>query len=458
MKFSDLQIKPNLLEAIDSLGFSKMTKIQGKALPHILNKKDVIGEASTGSGKTIAFSLGLLNKLNSEDRRPQSLVLCPTRELANQVAVEIRKLARRTENVKVVTLTGGTPFGPQAASLDHGSNCIVGTPGRVMDHLTKRTLDLRQVKTLVLDEADRMLEMGFSEALEKIVSFVPRDRQTLLFSATFEDNVKETAKKFLKKPTHVKIEEEKPSIDELFYEVIEEKKELQLASLIESYLPNSTVIFCNTKQKCQEVSDFLEGKGFSCGSLHGDLEQKDRDDVLMLFANKSLSVLVATDVAARGLDVKDLDLVVNFDLSKQPEVHTHRIGRTGRAGKKGKALSLFSKREERKVKQLEEYSGISYQKKQASSVKSIGPKTFLKAPMVTICIHGGKKHKLRPMDILGTLTNSSDIKGADVGKINLFDYYSCVAICKEQVGKAFKHLQVTPIKKRLFKVRLMEKI
>ena len=432
-----------------------MTKIQEKSLPHIFNKKDIIGEAATGSGKTLAFSLGLLSKIDPENRRPQSLVLCPTRELANQVAVEIRKLARNTHNVKVVTLTGGTPLGPQAASLEHGSTCIVGTPGRVMDHLSKRTLDLRQVKTLVLDEADRMLEMGFSEDLDKIVSCLPKDRQTLLFSATFEESVKETAKKFLKKPTHVTIEKESLSIEEIFYEVIEERKDLQTASLLENYLPTSSVVFCNTKQKCQELSDFFRSKGFSSGAIHGDLEQKDRDDVLMLFANKSLSVLVATDVAARGIDVKDLDLVVNFDLVRQPEVHVHRIGRTGRAGKKGIAISLYSEKETRKLKFLEEFTGKSYKKRQASSVKTIGPKTFLKAPMVTINIHGGKKNKLRPTDILGALTNSPEIQGSDVGKINIFDFYSCVAMKKEAVAKAYKHLQETPIKSRLFNVRLM---
>ena len=455
MKFSNLQIKPNLLQALDSLGFTEMTKIQEKSLPHIFNKKDIIGEAATGSGKTLAFSLGLLSKLDPENRRAQSLVLCPTRELANQVAVEIRKIARTTPNVKVVTLTGGTPFGPQAASLEHGSNCIVGTPGRVMDHLTKRTLDLRQVKTLVLDEADRMLEMGFTEDLDKIVSFLPKERQTLLFSATFEENVKETARKFLKKPTHVSVEQESLSIEEIFYEVTDERKNLQLASLLENYLPNTSVIFCNTKLKCQELSDFLRSKGFNCGAIHGDLEQRDRDDVLLRFSNKSLSLLIATDVAARGIDIKDLDLVVNFDLVRQPEVHVHRIGRTGRAGNKGMAISLYSKKEERKVKLLEEYTENSYKKRQASSIKTIGAKTFLKAPMVTICIHGGKKNKLRPTDILGALTNSSEIKGADVGKINIFDFHSCVAMKKEVVGKALKHLQETPIKSRLFNVRLM---
>ena len=454
-KFSSLYLKKNLLEAIDALGFKSMTKIQEKSLPHILNSKDVIAEAQTGSGKTLAFALGLLSKLDPNVKVTQSLVLCPTRELAEQVAEEIRKLARKTHNVKVLTLTGGTPFFPQAASLEHGAHCIVGTPGRVLDHLGKRTLNLSKVNTLVLDEADRMLEMGFAEDLERIVKRIPNERQTLLFSATFSDNIKELSSKLLKKSVHLKVEADSVTIDETFYEADEEKKDLQLASLLEKELPTSAVIFCNTKKGTEELANFLRSKGFACGMLHGDLDQRDRRDILMLFSQKSLSLLVATDVAARGIDISDVDLVVNFDLAKQPEVHVHRVGRTGRAGKDGKAFSLFTKREAYKVGKLEEYTEKSYKKVKASSLKLIGHKTSLKAPMVTLNIIGGKKNKIRVMDILGAMTNSSEIKGDDIGKINVFDFYSCVAVRKEKAHKAYDHLKSKPIKGRVCKVRIM---
>lgn len=455
-QFSNLPIKPSVLDNLASLNYLTMTPIQEKSLAYILNKRDLIAQAKTGSGKTAAFGIGLLSHLDPSKKRIQALVLCPTRELANQVATEIRRLARQIPNLKVLTLTGGTPLAPQAASLEHGAHCVVGTPGRVEDHLTKRTLDLRQVKTLVLDEADRMLDMGFAETLEKIVSYTPKDRQTLLFSATYPEDIKTLSQKFQRKTVQVKVDSEPTvsQIEQIFYEVDEDQKVSRLPSLLEHHLPGSTVIFCNTKQKCQDLAQDLRSKGFSCEALHGDLEQRERDEVLMLFANKSLSVLVATDVASRGLDIKDLEAVINFDLARQAEVHVHRIGRTGRAGKNGLALSLYSKKENFRVKALEEYQKMTYNKLNLSGFKFSG-RTSLKAPMVSIRIAGGKKNKLRPTDILGALTKTSEIDGKDVGKINIFNFHSCVALAKEKVQMACDHLKSKPIKGKIFKVQMI---
>ncbi|MEJ2592515.1 MAG: ATP-dependent RNA helicase DbpA, partial [Candidatus Thiodiazotropha sp.] len=342
-QFSRLKLDPALLGNLESLGYLQMTPIQAESLPHLLAGHDLIARAKTGSGKTVAFGLGLLNLLDQQTFAVQALVLCPTRELADQVAKELRRLARTSANTKIVTLCGGTPFGPQVGSMEQGTHVVVGTPGRILKHLEKQTLSLGSVRVVVLDEADRMLDMGFYDDITAILSATPERRQTLLFSATYPASIRELSAAFQHDPMEVTVDAQHSDlkIKQRLYEVDKGKRNKTLAALLAQYKPTSSVVFCHTKQQCQEVADELRKLGIPALALHGDLEQKDRDLVLVRFANRSVPVLVATDVAARGLDIKELEAVINYELPRDPEIYTHRIGRTGRAGNKGLALSLF---------------------------------------------------------------------------------------------------------------------
>ncbi len=434
-----------------------MTPIQAQSLPAIIEGADVIGQGKTGSGKTAAFGLGLLQKLEVKNFRIQSLVLCPTRELADQVAKEIRRLARARHNVKVLTLCGGTPFGPQIGSLEHGAHIIVGTPGRVEEHVRKRTLDLAQVNMLVLDEADRMLEMGFQDALDAIVEVVPTNRQTLLFSATFPKEINQIAQRITQNPVSVKVESthDNAVIAQHFYQVSSDADRLKAVRLLLlEHRPESTVIFCNTKRETQEVADELDAFGFSVLALHGDLEQRDRDQTLVRFANKSACVLVATDVAARGLDIDSLDAVINYEIARDSEIHVHRVGRTGRAGSTGLAFTLFSPKEDYKLAQLKEVLGyeVAGEPLPAKEVFNTEP---LLAAMSTLLIDGGKKQKIRAGDILGALTGENGIHGKEVGKINLFDNRAYVAVSTAVAKKALNKLTNGKMKGRNVRARLM---
>jgi ATP-dependent RNA helicase DbpA len=454
-KFSDLDLKPEILRSILSLGYEKMTPVQNSSLPAILSNQDVTAQAKTGSGKTVAFACGLLEKIDVKKQAVQALVLCPTRELSQQVADEIRKLARFIPNLKVLTLCGGTPIAPQVASLDHGAHCIVGTPGRLEDHLQRRTLNLKAVSTLILDEADRMLEMGFSESIAGIVKKTPSSRQTLFFSATYPENIQTISRLYQKNSVNIKIDTKHKNFDieQLFFKTTKNKKKTLLKILLTSYKLGSAVVFCNTKQKSQELANELEEDGFYAQAIHGDLDQRQRNEVLLLFANSSISVLVATDVAARGIDFKELEAVINFELPRDPEVYVHRIGRTGRAGKKGLALNLFSVEDMGKIKPIEEYQKSKAIVVDEKTLNKSHSKFRILPPMVTLCIGGGKKNKLRPTDILGALTTTGGLLGAEVGKINIFDFHSFVAIKKDKVEIAFKLLSEKKIKGRCFRIR-----
>ncbi len=452
-EFSSLALKPALLENIESLGYTHLTPIQAESLPHILEGRDVIAQAKTGSGKTAAFGIGLLSKLDLNSFRVQAMVVCPTRELADQVCKEIRRLARFTQNIKVLTLCGGVPFGPQLGSLEHGVHVVVGTPGRLQEHLRKRSLRLSNLKVLVLDEADRMLDMGFEEAITDVVSYAPTHRQTLLFSATYTDSIREISQKFQFKPVSVSIDtsHHDSDIEQRFYRVEKSKKVSALGYLLSYYRPESTVVFCNTKRDCQDVASSLENSGFTVQALHGDLEQKDRDQVLVRFSNKSCSVLVATDVAARGLDIKDMQAVINYELPWDAEIYVHRIGRTGRAGKKGLALSLCAEKEENRVKVIEEYQNTPAKWDEVAPFQMSHQQRF-EPPMVTLWIDGGRKNKVRPGDILGALTGDFGIDGSEVGKIDIFDAHAYVAIKRDSVDKALACLRNGKIKGRNFNV------
>lgn len=448
-EFQKLGLPQDCIENLQILNFSKMTEIQAKSLPLALSGEDVIGQAETGSGKTAAFSIGLIENMNPIHPVVQSLVLCPTRELASQVAEAIRKLARYKKNTKVLELCGGKSFRSQAASLEFGAHIAVGTPGRMLDHLKRGTLVLRHVKTLVLDEADRMLEMGFADELEQIMEYVPARRQTLLFSATFPDSILEMSKKFQNSPKMVQSEKtvKNSSISQIFIEVKKESKYDSVLSALSKYTPESSIVFCATKLQCDELADHLQKAGVSALSIHGGLEQQERDEVIVRFSNRSVSVLVATDVAARGLDIKDISAVINLDLSKDPEVHVHRIGRTGREGKRGIAISLYTSAQAWRVKEIESYMGVTIPK--GETLRGYGDrKPHLKAQMATIKIFGGKKAKIRPGDILGALTKDAGVEGKHVGKINIFDFHSYVAISKNQAVAVQRRLLDTRIKNK----------
>ncbi|MGP8307173.1 ATP-dependent RNA helicase DbpA [Vibrio sp. YIC-376] len=454
--FDHVGLSPALLATLDALNYTHMTPIQALSLPAILNQRDVIGQGKTGSGKTAAFGLGVLSNLNVKRFRVQSLVLCPTRELADQVAKEIRTLGRGIHNIKVLTLCGGMPMGPQIGSLEHGAHILVGTPGRILDHLEKGRINLEELNTLVLDEADRMLEMGFQDALDAIIDAAPKQRQTLLFSATFPEKIEHIAQRIMQSPEMIKVESthDTSSIAQYFYKVEgSEARDEALANLLLTYQPESAVVFCNTKKEVQSVADELHHRGFSVIDLHGDLEQRERDQALVQFANKSVSILVATDVAARGLDVDNLDAVFNFELSRDPEVHVHRIGRTGRAGSKGLAFSFFGEKDGLRVARIEEYLDMDVVPATLPAKSNQQP---YQAKMVTINIDGGKKQKVRPGDILGCLTGKDGIPGTQVGKIHLFPVRAYVAVEKSAAKKALQTISTGKMKGRQFRARLLK--
>jgi len=452
--FSSLALSKAQLANLVSLGYHSMTPIQAQSLPAILQGKDVIAKAKTGSGKTAAFGLGLLNKLNPRFFGVQVLVLCPTRELADQVGKEIRRLARATSNIKLVLLCGGKPIGPQVGSLAHGAHIVVGTPGRIQDHLRKSTLKLDGLTTLVLDEADRMLDMGFIDVMQDIIDQTPSSRQTLLFSATYPDTIQQISRRFQKRPLMVTVESgHQPSvIEQLFYEVKKHERNDSLLALFEHYKPDSTVVFCHTKKQCDEVAVWLREHDIEALAIHGDLEQRERDQVLVRFANNSCSVLVATDVASRGLDIKSLQAVINYELPRDPDTYVHRIGRTGRAGEKGIALSLFTEAEQTRVKAI-----ASYQKKPSiiDVPESLDRDSSFKLQprMVTIQLDSGRKDKLRPGDILGALTGEAGLIGSQIGKIDIFDMSSYVAIERSALRQAMNYLSEGKVKGRSIRAR-----
>jgi ATP-dependent RNA helicase DbpA len=455
--FSTLNLHPDLLSNITALGYTEMTPIQAQSLPHILAGRDVIAQGQTGSGKTAAFGLGLLQKLEVRRFRIQALVLCPTRELADQVAKEIRRLGRAIHNIKVLTLCGGTPFGPQVGSLEHGAHIIVGTPGRIEDHLGRGTLRLDDVNLLVLDEADRMLDMGFQAALDSIVDQTPSRRQTLLFSATFPEQIRSIAERVMHKPEMVQVASthDATSIRQHFYRVSDNKqRRIALRLLLMQYRPESTLVFCNTKLETREVADELHDQGFSAMALHGDLEQRERDQTLVQFANKSISILVATDVAARGLDIDTLDAVINYHLSHDSEGHVHRIGRTGRAGNKGIACTLFTDQEGYKVSLLDGNVDPVLDAEPLPPL-SLLDKPVMQPAMATLQIDGGKKQKVRPGDILGALTGEGGIDGKQVGKINVSANWAYVAVSRGVLKAALRKLGQGKLKGRSFRVRLI---
>jgi len=443
-----------LLQNLNDLGYKSMTPIQEACLPLALAGKDIVAKAKTGSGKTAAFGLPLLLGLHVNTMNIQSLVLCPTRELAEQVSNELRRLARYQHNIKIVTLCGGTRFVPQCISLEHGAHIVVGTPGRILQHVSEKTITFDRVKTLVLDEADRMLDMGFFEDIEKILFHIPKTRQTLLFSATFPKEIEQMCEKVQKDALHVSIDEDTqtdtPSITQYVLSVEEQAKDEALKGFLLECDAKSVIIFCRTKVGVSDLQAYLYDEGFDALSLHGDLEQSDRDEHLLLFANGSAQILVATDLASRGLDIKDVEMVINYDLPQTIEIYTHRIGRTGRMGKEGVAVSFVMPFQHEFIDVLKK-ANIVFTCKE---VGDISPKKREPEPalFVSLCIDAGKKQKMRAGDILGTLTKDIGLHASAIGKIDILEKFSYVAIMRNSIDKAYEGLCGTTIKGRRFRV------
>jgi ATP-dependent RNA helicase DbpA len=454
--FKSLPLSESMLANLDRLGYATMTPIQAASLPITLAGRDLIAQAATGSGKTAAFALPLLATLDSSNRNTQALVLCPTRELADQVTQELRRLARAEDNIKILTLCGGIPMRPQRASLEHGAHIAVGTPGRIQDLLDVAALDLQDMKTLVLDEADRMLDMGFYDDIVKVVKQCPRDRQTLLFSATYPDGVEALARQFQRNPQTVKVEAQHSDtkIRQYFYEVDKDQRLPAVSLLLRHFRPTSTLAFCNTKAKCKDVLERVQADGFSALALHGELDQKDRDQVLIQFANKSCSVLVATDVAARGLDIQGLDAVINIDVTPEPELHIHRVGRTGRGDQSGLALNLVGMNEMHWINKIEDIQKRECEWHPLAELTSTSDAALV-PPMTTLQMLGGRKEKIRAGDVLGALTGEGGLSKEQVGKINVNDFAIYVAVERSVAKKALAALNNGKVKGKTVKARVL---
>ena len=459
LDFSSLPISPEQLEALDGAGFTKMTPVQAESLPLILERKDVIIQAQTGSGKTAAFGIGLLNHLNPRFFGVQALVMCPTRELAEQVSQSIRQLASRMSNIKTVLLCGGKPFGPQRDSLRHGAHIVVGTPGRIEDHLQRGNLELKGVKTFVLDEADRMLDMGFAQVMADITARLPKNRQTLLLSATFPEDIKKVSRSIQLNPLQIRVEEparrEKQIVEQLFFEVQKHERDRCLLALFEHYRPRNAMVFCNTKQQCAEVARFLRTHDIEAAAIHGDLDQRERDQVLLQFANDSCPVLVASDVAARGLDIPLLEMVVNYELPRDADTYVHRIGRTGRAGESGQAFSLVTPPEAPRMRVVEEYLNTNCICDVLSSLDR-DPNYQLQGSKVTLQFDAGRKQKIRPGDLLGALTGDAGLSGGQIGKITIAETSSYVAIDRLALRQAMNYLANGKVKGRAIRSRRLK--
>ena len=457
--FASLPLSPETLENLQQLGYLEMTPIQAAALPPALAGQDLIAQAQTGSGKTAAFALALLARLNPRWFAVQALVLCPTRELADQVSAEIRRLARAQDNIKVVTLCGGVPLRGQRATLENGAHIVVGTPGRVMDHLARATLTLEGLDTLVLDEADRMLDMGFLDDIRTVVKQAPAERQTLLFSATYPEGIAALAQQFMRTPQRISVQATaaQVTIDQQFIEITPPQRLDAVAALLRHFRPASTLAFCNTKQQCKDLEAFLQAQGFSALALHGELEQRERDQVLAQFANGSCSVLVATDVASRGLDIAQLEAVINVHITSDPEVHVHRVGRTGRAGASGRAISLATMNDMGRVGAIEVYQKFSSVWLALDSLTPASGQPLL-PPMRTLLMLGGRKEKIRPGDVLGALTNEEGgaaFTREQIGKIQVTDFCTFIAVARELAASACAKLNAGRVKGRSVKVRIL---
>lgn len=467
--FSKLCISPALQQVLTDLKYAVMTPIQAQSIPLLLQGRDIIGQSRTGSGKTAAFAIAILEKIETHTRNIQALVVVPTRELCQQVAREVRRLGRYRKDLRVVVLSGGHPVYHDKRAMEHGAHLLVGTPGRLLDHLKRGSIDLSAIRSVVLDEADRMLDMGFRDSIEAILAKTPSTRQTLFFSATFPTTIEALSRRYQRSPERVIVETpatDLPEIEQLLYRAREDEKPGALIAILKNRSFESVLVFCNQKYRVDDTVRELCRAGFSADRLHGDLEQPVRERVMAKFRNHSTRVLVATDVAARGIDIVGLDAVVNFDLPRDPEQYVHRIGRTGRAGCTGIAISLVTPYEEAKVRRIAEAIRLELPVRNLSAINPSATQRAAQkvetpsdvpgiSPVVreTISISAGRKHKLRAGDILGALTGDVGLKGTQVGKIEILDRVSFVAVDSKVFGMALARLQAGKIKGRRFLVQ-----
>ena len=515
VRFEDLGIDSRILRAVTEMGFEEATPIQARAIPEVMTGQDIIGQAQTGTGKTASFGIPMLQMMDPKDRHVQAIVLCPTRELAIQSAEEIRKLAKFMHGIKVLPIYGGQDIVKQIRSLKGGVQVLIGTPGRVMDHMRRHTIKLDNLKMVVLDEADEMLNMGFREDIETILSQTPEERQTLLFSATMPQPIMEIARTYQKDAKIVKVVKKEltvANIEQYYYEVRPKNKEEILSRLLDIYNPALSIVFCNTKKQVDELVEGLKGRGYFAEGLHGDMKQQQRDRVMNGFRNGRTEILVATDVAARGIDVDDVDAVFNYDLPQDDEYYVHRIGRTGRAGKTGKAFTFITGREFYKLKDIQRYCRTKIMAKQVPSLNDVAnvkvdklfeqvtgmideenlkpyirmieerlekddyttldlAAAFLKMAlgddssdksvevddfgdtgaedgMVRLFINIGKSQKARPGDILGAIAGETGIAGSLIGTIDMYDKYTFVEVPREYAKEVLASMSNARIKGR----------
>lgn len=449
--FASLPLSKAMINNLKNLKYTEMTPVQQSCIPVILKGRDILAQAKTGSGKTAAFGIGILHTLDTKKYRVQALVLCPTRELAEQVTNELRRIAKFQHNIKLISLTGGMPMHKQEHSLSHEAHIAVGTPGRVNKLLERGSLLLDDIRMVVIDEADHMLDMGFIDQVESILEYTPAHCQRLCFSATFPDEIKRFSRTFLREAEEVIVDakHDEAIIKQEFYKVSPENKIAATLSLLDRFKPESTLIFCNTKDQCRQVMEGLNRAGLHSLALHGDLEQRERTVALIRFANGSSKVLVATDVAARGLDINDLGAVINYDLPFESETYVHRVGRTGRAGKEGLAFSFMVAGEDFRIKGINNLLKSNFTPNIPKFDLDI-KKLDLNPPMVTLSINGGRKQKISAGDILGALTAKNGIEGKDIGKIDRLDNLTFVAVKRDVSEKALKILDGHTIKGRKF--------
>ncbi len=471
--FKKYRLSKNLLKAIALLNYKEPTPVQEETIPLVLAGKDVVVKSQTGSGKTASFAIPICERVDWEENKPQALILTPTRELAIQVSEDFFHLGR-FKRIKVVALYGKAPFPIQAKQIKQKTHVVVGTPGRTLDHLEKGTWDTSEIKYLVIDEADEMLRMGFIEEVQSIIDRLPKDRVTLLFSATLPKDIEALSKAYMKAPLTVEIEAESVAsnqVEQVRYNVIEEDKLdlLEQLTIIEN--PESCMIFCNTQVQVDVVYEGLVNRKYTCQKIHGGMEQKDRFQVMEDFRKGYFRYLVATDVAARGIDIDHITHVINYDLPEDKESYVHRIGRTGRGSKEGKAITFVTPRDSRFLKSIHDYIGYEipletlelpgaikelkqeFEMKMRTRMKSIeGKGTKLNEEIIKLHINAGKKTKMRPVDIVGTLCNLPGMTAQDIGIINILDVSTFVEILNNKGEEVLKALQTTPIKGRLRRV------
>lgn len=480
MTFKHYTLSQELLKAIDFLKFDKPTKVQQKVIPEALQNKDLIVKAQTGSGKTAAFAIPVCEMLDWEENKPQALILTPTRELAIQVKEDFFNIGR-FKRIKAVALYGKAPFHSQQKDLKQKTHVVVGTPGRVLDHIERGTFETDGIRYLVIDEADEMLNMGFIEQVETIIKSLPQNRVTMLFSATLPKHIQDLCAGYMKDPLTIEMENENLTVDRIEqerYEVLEKDKLtlLQELSLIEN--PDSCIIFCNTKQKVDDLYESLESQDYTCQKLHGGMEQEDRLRIMNNFKKGYFRYLIATDVAARGIDIDSITHVINYDIPQERESYVHRIGRTGRASKEGKAISFVTPYENKFLEEIHRYIGKEIPLKEKPDLKSFENLEALKAAfeskmrakpevkvakgevfqdeIIKLHINAGKKTKMRPLDIVGTLCALEGMTAADIGIINVLDVSTFVEILNNKGEMVLEKLQNTPIKGRLRKVTKAE--